>query len=195
MSQFAKKALVSTALASTLASSFAFAQVLKTPILVKPPVLKLPNTCLSCPDLSKLPKFEDGLTLEDKQDTVGLMDDAFRNLKDLPETPSDIRTSVDFWERLNGNEKESILDHRFGDNMNWAAAAVVVGAAALAWDVYKDYRQTKWNPGDMGFDRIRTLGTLDYIKAVPVQLEAVRSLQLRLNAFKGLGQVAHGLNY
>lgn len=195
MSQFAKKALVSIALASTVVTSLASAQVLKNPVLIKPPVFKLPITCLSCPDLSKLPKFEEDLTAEDKREVVGMMDAAFSNLKDLPTTPADVRTSVDFWERLTIKEKENILDHRFGDNMNWAAAGVVVAAAALAYDVYKDYRDTKWNPIDMGLDRIRTLDSLDYIKTSAIRLEAVRSLQFRLSAFQGLSQVAHGLNY
>lgn len=195
MSRFAKKALIGIALASSMVSGLASADFLKNPILIKPPVLKFPITCLTCPDLAKLPKFEDDLTVEDKREVLGMMDEAFRNLKDLPATPTDVRTSVDYWERLTLKEKQNILDHRFGDNMNWAAAAVVVGAAALAWDVYKDYRDTKWNPGDLGFDRIRTLGSLDYVKSPAIRLEAIRSLQFRLSAFQGLGQVAQGLNY
>ncbi len=195
MSSFARKAFVCIALASSIVSNIAAAQALKIPILVKPPIFKTPITCLSCPDLSKLPKFEEGLTAEDKREVLGLMDDAFHNLKDLPETPTEVLTSVDFWERLNIKEKESILDHRFGETMNAAVAAVVVAAAALAWDVYKDYRQTKWNPADMGFDRIRTLGSLDYIKNSAIRLDAVRSIQFRLNAFQGLNQIGQGLNY
>ncbi len=190
-----KNVFVSLTILSTLGTSLASAQTLGRSLVLNPVILKVPVACLSCPDLSRLPKFEEGLSLQDKQEVIAQMDNAFRHLKDLPDVSRDIRTSVDYWERLQPKEKENILGHRFGDTMNAAVAAVVVAAAALAWDVYKDYRQTNWNPADMGFDRIRTLGSLDYLRTSNVRLEAVQSLQSRLNAFRGLGQVGLGLNY
>lgn len=198
MFRMMKKIALGTSAFMMISSSLASAQTitrLNPSLVTVKPILRLPPTCLSCPDLSQLPKFREGLSDDEKEAAVEQMDEAFQHLKDLPDVSPEILTSVDYWERLKPIEKEAILGHRFGDHMNWAAAAVVVAAAALAWDVYKDYRQTKWNPAELGFDKIRTRGSLDYMNHAAVRLEAVRSLQSRLSAFQGLSNVGMQLNY
>lgn len=198
MFRMMKKIVLGTSTVMMLGSSLASAQ---TSIHIDPSVAaivrphRIPPICLSCPDLNKLPKFREGITVEQKLEAITQMDEAFQHLKDLPDVSPEIQTSVDYWERLRPTEKEAILDHRFGENMNWAAAGVVVAAAALAWDVYKDYRQNNWNPAEMGLDKIRTVGSLDYLGRSAVRLEAVRNLESRLSAFQGLNHAGMQLNY
>jgi hypothetical protein len=182
------------------ANSMAHAQTfvlkdLQVPLAKVVEIKKPPVNCLSCPDLSKLPRLKAGLSQEERLDAIREIDEAVQDLKDLPDVSPEILTSVDYWERLRPAEKEAVLGHKFGSNVaNWGAAAVAVAVVALAYEVAKDYTN-RWRPGENRFDSLTRAYDLNYIKSPALKLPAVDVLRTRLDAFRGISQVARGLNY
>jgi hypothetical protein len=195
------KHISTTILVGTLsANSLAHAQSLslkdlKVPLSKPIEIKKPPVDCLSCPDLSKLPRLRAGLSQEERLDAIREIDEVVQDLKDLPDVSPEILTSVDYWERLRPAEKEVVLGHKFGSNVaNWGAAAVAVAVVALAYEVAKDYTN-RWRPGEGRFDALTNAYDLNYIKSPALKLAAVDMIRMRLDAFTGLSQVARGLNY
>lgn len=162
------------------------------------PLIKLPPVqCLSCPDLTKLPKLDSGLTEAERIEAIAELDQVIQDLRDLPDVSPEILTSVDYWERLGPAEKEQILGHKFGNNFNWAAAGVVIAAVALAYQVGKDYTN-RWRPGELNFDHILDSSDLNYQKNPAFQQRALNQIRTRINALHGLNNlpgIAQGLNF